>query len=154
MNFKETYQIQESVLFPGQNEENNHRASESSQTSLNGDNDDDNYVDDDPLAFDTVQQDAGILQMESVMNEISLAPGATNAPISITADDDMEQLIFIKLFGGFALTNCKVSDGQRYKSYIRNYQRKIASRPDYIIFANMKKMYRNILSGISIYMKG
>jgi hypothetical protein len=43
--------------------------------------------------------------------------------------------IFIKIFGGNALTNCKVPDGQRYKSYIRNYKRKIASRPDYIIFA-------------------
>jgi hypothetical protein len=108
---------------------------------------------DDPLELCTVQQDVGIMSTEGIMHSVSLAPAAYKSPESITSNPDAEQLIFLKIYGGHCPVRTSATDGQRYKALLRHYLRPVAHRPDYLIYMNMRKTYRAILSGISIFMK-
>jgi hypothetical protein len=127
----------------------------------NDDDDDDDNADrnqvedeeDDPLELCTVQQDVGIMSTEGIMHSVSLAPAAYKSPESITSNADAEQLIFLKIYGGHCALPTNATDGQRYKALLRHYLRPVAHRPDYLIYMNMRKTYRAILSGISIFMK-
>ncbi|VDN22144.1 unnamed protein product [Gongylonema pulchrum] len=101
-------------------------------------------------------QETMLLEEES-QHGIRMAPGETQRPISILLDEDTEYLSFPTIFGGEKLhplfCGRPMSYSDTAKSFAMRYDRRVANRPDYLLFMAKKIELMKLSSNMAICLR-
>ena len=84
-----------------------------------------------------------------------IAPGETSYPVNYLFDRYVEELSFLKIFGGkiMKITNADVTFGAKCKSFFRRYDRRCAKNIQYIFFMYRKLMASKLQAAIQMSLK-
>ncbi|VDN39125.1 unnamed protein product, partial [Gongylonema pulchrum] len=98
-----------------------------------------------------------MLSAEEAQYGIRMAPGEGHRPLSILLDEDTEYLSFPTIFGGNKLQPVFQGRPMSYsdiaKSFAMRYDRRVAQRPDYLLFMAKKIELLRLSSNISLCLR-
>ena len=89
---------------------------------------------------------------EETVQSHKIAPGETSYPVNYLFDKHVEELSFIKLFGGkiMRINNQDITFGGKCKSFFRRYDRRCANNIQYLFFMYRKLMATKLQASINL----
>ncbi|XP_055687292.1 uncharacterized protein LOC129792356 [Lutzomyia longipalpis] len=109
-----------------------------------------------PDEFDLINEDIMILNLTDIEIKQAqiqmMAPGMNKRPVYSRTEKNLEELSFIKIYGGQKIENQSISYSNRIKAECRNRDRRCAD-PTKVLYSANEKMQRSIFSAVNVCLR-
>ncbi|XP_055685660.1 uncharacterized protein LOC129791526 [Lutzomyia longipalpis] len=109
-----------------------------------------------PDEFDLIDEDIMILNLTDIEIKQAqiqmMAPGMNKRPVYSRTEKNLEELSFIKIYGGHKIENQSISYSNRIKAECRNRDRRCAD-PTKVLYSANEKMQRSIFSAVNVCLR-